>query len=36
MKLLGVKIKSEFYKFSKKESYEALFVELLVRITLKI
>ena len=35
MKLLRVKIKSKFYKFPKNESYEALFVDLLVGITLK-
>ena len=36
MKLLLVKIKSEFYKFSKNESYGALFVELLVGINLEV
>ena len=36
MKILRVKIKSEFYKFSKHELYEALFAELLVGITFKI
>ena len=36
MKLIQTYIKSEFYKFSKNESHEALFVELLVGITQKI
>ena len=36
MKLLRVKFKGEFYKFSKNESYETLFVELLEGITFKI
>ena len=36
MKLLRVKIKSEFYKFSINESYEVLIGKLLVRITHKI
>ena len=37
MKQLGVKIYSEFYKFSKNGSFEELFfVELLAGITLKI
>ena len=34
MKLLRVKIKIEFFEFSKNVSYEAVFVELLVRICL--
>ena len=36
MKLLRVKMKGEFYMFSKTESYEALFDEMLEGITLKI
>ena len=36
MKVLQVKIKSEFYKFPKNEFYEAFFVELIEGITLKI
>ena len=31
MKLLRVKIKAKFFKFSENESYEALYTELLLK-----